>query len=442
MHTTNYQLSHIIDALRMILPMEAPADVALRHFFRDRPKLGSRERAQVAEMVYAILRRRRLLEALAPKGTPRELALLALIKLDGANMREVEPLLKRGEAEWLAKAKGVDMTSLPFAVQADLPDWIAEKLVAQYGEPETLTIAAALRESAPLDLRVNTLLASREEVLKQFEQEGVKALPTPYSPIGVRLVDKLPLQKHPLFLAGKVEVQDEGSQLLGLLLAPKRRDMVVDFCAGAGGKTLLIGALMQTQGRIYAFDVSEKRLNNLKPRLARSGLSNVQPQRIDSERDSKIKRLAGKMDRVLVDAPCSGLGTLRRNPDLKWRQTPEDLVELAAKQRAILHSAATLVKAGGRLVYGTCSLLREENEEVVEDFLANHADFFQINAQEALAKQHVQIDCGESMRLMPHHHGTDGFFAVAFERKANVAVQEASASEEEVDSLDEDAEGA
>jgi 16S rRNA (cytosine967-C5)-methyltransferase len=418
MHPNNAQLGHIIDALNLILPLRSPADVSLRHFFRDRPKLGSRDRALVAETVYTVLRRRRLLETLAPQGTPRELALLVFAKLGGANIRELEPLLKKGEAEWLASAKGTDIMSLPLSIQADLPDWIADKLVAEYGEADTLLLAQALRQSAPLDLRVNTMLANRNEVLTSLEQDGIAAVPMPYSPVGIRLQEKPALQRHPLFLDGKVEVQDEGSQLLGLLLAPKRRDMVVDFCAGAGGKTLLIGALMHSQGRVYAFDVSEKRLNNLKPRLARSGLSNIQPQRIDSERDIKIKRLAGKIDRVLVDAPCSGLGTLRRNPDLKWRQTPNDLVELTAKQRAILHAAATLVKPGGRLVYGTCSLLREENEGIVEDFLSKHPDFVRVNAQEVLAKQQINIDCGETMRLSPHRHGTDGFFAVVLDRRA------------------------
>jgi len=277
MNLNNIQFDHIVDALNIILPLRSPADVSLHYFFRDRPKLGSRDRALIAETVYMILRRRRLLETLAPQGTPRELALLALAKLGGANIRELEPLLRKGEAEWLASAKGTDISALPLAVQTDLPDWIADRLVAQYGEAETIELARALREAAPLDVRVNTMLANRDEVLKVLQQDGFAAVPTPYSPFGIRLEGKPALQHHPLFLSGKVEVQDEGSQLLGLLLSPKRREMVVDFCAGAGGKTLLIGALMHSQGRIYALDVSEKRLNNLKPRLARSGLSNVQP---------------------------------------------------------------------------------------------------------------------------------------------------------------------
>ncbi|MCM2288398.1 MAG: RsmB/NOP family class I SAM-dependent RNA methyltransferase, partial [Sulfuritalea sp.] len=218
------------------------------------------------------------------------------------------------------------------------------------------------------------------------------------------------------YLDGSIEVQDEGSQLLGFLLAPKRSEMVVDFCAGAGGKTLILGALMRSTGRLYAFDVSDKRLAKLKPRAARAGLSNVHPACLSGENDTRVKRLQGKVDRVLVDAPCSGLGTLRRNPDLKWRQSPQSVAELTAKQAAILAAAAKLLRPGGRLVYATCSILAEENEDIVNAFLAGHADFTRLSAQEVLAAQGIVIDCGEDMRLSPQKHGTDGFYAAVLER--------------------------
>jgi 16S rRNA (cytosine967-C5)-methyltransferase len=253
-------------------------------------------------------------------------------------------------------------------------------------------------------------------VLAELAAEGMEAHATPYSPFGVRLPHKPALERHPLFLQGKVEVQDEGSQLLACLLQPGRRDMVVDFCAGAGGKTLALGALMRSQGRLYAFDVSAKRLARLGPRLARSGLSNVHSQTIASENDAKVKRLAGKIDRVLVDAPCSGLGTLRRNPDLKWRQTPQAIGELQRKQSAILASAARLVKPGGRLVYATCSVLSEENEDVVAQFLAAHPQFTTLDASAIFAAQRIGLDTGRHLALTPQLHGTDGFFAVALER--------------------------
>ena len=237
----------------------------------------------------------------------------------------------------------------------------------------------------------------------------------------MRIQGKPALHKLDVFMRGDVEVQDEGSQLLALMLGAKRGEMVVDFCAGAGGKTLALGAAMRNTGRLYAFDISGHRLEALKPRLARSGLSNVHPAQLAHERDERIKRLAGKIDRVLVDAPCTGLGTLRRNPDLKWRQSPKAVLEMQAKQTAILDSAARLLKVGGRLVYATCSLLQAENEEVVATFSAAHPDFVPLPAAPALSAAHVQqaeqlVQKGH-LRLWPQVHSTDGFFASAWQRR-------------------------
>jgi 16S rRNA (cytosine967-C5)-methyltransferase len=303
------------------------------------------------------------------------------------------------------------------SIQAEFPDWIVDKLRVQHSDAEILDLGRAMQQPAPLDLRVNTLLAGRNEVLQALQAEGLDAQATPYSPVGIRLKYKPALNKHALFLSGKFEVQDEGSQLLSLLLAPKRNDMVVDFCAGAGGKTLQLGAMMNSQGRLYAWDISEKRLTNLKPRLKRSGLSNVQPQLIAHENDSKVKRLAGKIDRVLVDAPCSGLGTLRRNPDLKFRQSAQSVAELNVKQANILASAARLLKQGGRMVYATCSLLHEENQGIVQAFLAAHPDFILVPADEILHQQHIDLAMGDYLQLSPQLHNTDGFFAAVLERK-------------------------
>jgi 16S rRNA (cytosine967-C5)-methyltransferase len=224
-----------------------------------------------------------------------------------------------------------------------------------------------------------------------------------------------------MFTEGQIEVQDEGSQILAHLVAPKRGMMVADFCAGAGGKTLAMGALMRNTGRLYAFDVSEKRLHSLGQRLKRSGLSNLNAQSISSETDPKLKRLNGKFDRVLVDAPCTGLGTLRRNPDLKWRQTPQDLAELTVKQANILARASKLTKAGGRLIYSTCSLLRDENEQIAENFLAAHPDFKLLNAAEILKQQQINLDTGDYLKLLPHLHNTDGFFAAVFEKTDGIS---------------------
>jgi 16S rRNA (cytosine967-C5)-methyltransferase len=213
--------------------------------------------------------------------------------------------------------------------------------------------------------------------------------------------------------------------------------MVVDFCAGAGGKTLAIGAIMRSTGRLYAFDVSEKRLTKLKPRLARSGLSNVHPVVIAHERDAKVKRLAGKIDRVLVDAPCSGMGTLRRNPDVKWRQEASGVAELTAKQASILDGASRLVKFGGRLVYATCSLLDEENDGIAAQFLASHPDFELVPMNKVLAEQRIPLEMGDYLKMLPHKHGTDGFFAAVFERKAaDKAAKADEAADEAADADD------
>jgi 16S rRNA (cytosine967-C5)-methyltransferase len=272
-------------------------------------------------------------------------------------------------------------------------------------------------QTAPVDLRVNTFTDRREDVQKELKLLGLASQPTPYSPWGLRLDSKPALTKTDAFARGAIEVQDEGSQLLAALVEAKRGEMVADFCAGAGGKTLALGASMRSTGRLYAFDTSAHRLDALKPRLARSKLSNVHPSVIAHERDDRIKRLSGKLDRVLVDAPCSGLGTLRRNPDLKWRQSSEAVQEMQARQIAILSSAARLLKPGGRLVYATCSLLPAENEDVVAAFNAAHPGFKPLRAVEVL--QNLKIAQAETLcntdglflRLWPHRHATDGFFA-------------------------------
>jgi 16S rRNA (cytosine967-C5)-methyltransferase len=408
-------LAPAIEALGLVLEMDRPADVKLSGFFRNYPKLGSRDRAFIAEAVYGVLRHLRSLQVLAAPPTPRRLLLAWLARHGGRNLREFEALAHKDDLEWLRGLKGAKLDAESEAVRLDLPDWLHGRLRAQFGD-HLPDLMAALNSPAPLDLRVNSLKADRDDMLATLGAEGLAASATPYSPLGIRLQGKPALQKHPRFLDGGFEVQDEGSQLLGQLLAPRRGEMVCDFCAGAGGKTLLLGALMHSSGRLYAFDVSEKRLAKLKPRLARSGLSNVQGLLIAHERDTKVKRLAGKFDRVLVDAPCSGLGTLRRNPDLKWRQTPESVTELTAKQAAILAAAASLVKTGGRLVYATCSLLTEENEAIVEGFMAGHGDFRLVPVGELLAAQKIPLEMGPYLRLDPARHGTDGFFAAVLER--------------------------
>ncbi|MGQ3092182.1 MAG: RsmB/NOP family class I SAM-dependent RNA methyltransferase [Roseateles sp.] len=399
--------------------LDAPADSTVSAFFRQHKNLGQRERACLAETVYALLRERIKFQNLAQSGSGSMHRRLAMLAWRG-NAAFLRAALSPAEQHWLEQVQAIDPMSLASKMRHNMPEWLAEPLLARLGDEEFWKLATALNETAPLDLRVNALKLKRDEAQAQLKAAGIEAVPTPYSPLGLRIDGKPALHKLELFTSGGVEVQDEGSQLLALLLAPKRGEMVVDFCAGAGGKTLALGAAMRNTGRLYAFDVSGHRLNAFKPRLSRSGLSNVYPAQIAHERDERIKRLAGKIDRVLVDAPCSGLGTLRRNPDLKWRQSPQAVTELQAKQRAILASAARLVKPGGRLVYATCSLLDAENEVIAADFAAAHPGFKPLAADEALIKAQVEradelVENG-ALRLWPHRHATDGFFAVAWER--------------------------
>lgn len=411
--------------LSNLLEFNSPADVKLSEFFRNNRDLGTKERAFVAESVYGVLRRLRFLSAVTANDDndpddARKLVLAWMLRIQGMSIQKIEPMLNEQQIEWAHTIKAKSTENFPLAVQADVRDWLWDKLVAQYGEKEALTIARSMHEQATLDLRVNTIKGTRDEVMAKFIAENTSGeaniTKTPYSPIGLRMPLRLNIGRHVLFTEGKIEVQDEGSQLLAHLVAPKRGMMVADFCAGAGGKTLAMGALMRNTGRLYAFDVSEKRLHSLGQRLKRSGLSNLNAQSISSENDPKLKRLNGKFDRVLVDAPCTGLGTLRRNPDLKWRQTPQDLAELTVKQANILARAAKLTKTGGRLIYSTCSLLSDENEQIAENFLASHPDFKLLNAAEILSQQQINLDTGNYLKLLPHLHHTDGFFAAVFEK--------------------------
>ncbi len=410
------RLADAAHALSRVLAFTYPADAVLSRYFRERHVLGPQDRAFVAETVFGVLRRKMLLDHIAPQADARQLVLLWLTRIGGYSSRDIGALCSTEEKAWLNATRAQPAAEHPLSVEADLPQWVVDRLLAAHDADFIRALGRALQEPAPLDLRVNILRGNRDAVLTTLNKGGIPAAATPWSPIGIRLKDKPSISRHPLFTGGTIEVQDEGSQLLGYLLAPRRSDLVVDFCAGAGGKTLMLGAMMNSQGRLYAFDVSQKRLDRLKPRLKRSGLSNVHPLVIAHENDTKVKRLAGKIDRVLVDAPCSGLGTLRRNPDLKFRQSPQSVAELVVKQAAILKSAARLVKPGGRLVYATCSLLAEENRDIVAAFLAAHPEFRALDCGELLRRQDIQVECGEYLQLWPQLHNTDGFFAATMER--------------------------
>ncbi len=405
-----------------VLKLDAPADSIVSYFFRSHKELGQRERHALAETAYAVLRQRLLWANMAQSGHGHMERRLAILAWQG-EPHVLKKAMTADEAAWLTRTQAVDRSAMPDKLRHNLPDWLSNSLRAQLSDEEFWQLVETFSAGAPLDLRVNAIKSKREAVVEALAASNIQAELTPYSPVGLRIQGKPALQKLPLYIGGEVEVQDEGSQLLALLTGAKRGEMVVDFCAGAGGKTLALGAMMRNTGRLYAFDISGHRLENLKPRLARSGLSNVYATQIAHENDERIKRLRGKIDRVLVDAPCSGLGTLRRNPDLKWRQSPKAVDELQVKQTAILNSAARLLKPGGRLVYATCSLMPAENEVIANAFSESHPEFVQLDAREILEK--MGVDQAESLvtpaghlRLWPHRHATDGFYAVAWERKA------------------------
>jgi 16S rRNA (cytosine967-C5)-methyltransferase len=406
------------ELVKLTLRFEHPSDAVVSHYFRDNRSLGPRERATLAETVYTVLRKKLLFDHLSPSGSGPKERRMAILGFHGPR-DFLRSALTEQEKNWLDQCDAINPADLLERHRHNLPEWLVQPLKNQLGE-EFWPLVESLNQPAPLDLRVNTLTDKRADVQKELKLAGISAQPTPYSPWGLRLDTKPALTKLDAFARGAIEVQDEGSQLLALLLDAKRGEMVVDFCAGAGGKTLAIGASMRNTGRLYAFDTSAHRLDAIKPRLARSKLSNVHPAAIAHERDERVKRLSGKIDRVIVDAPCSGLGTLRRNPDLKWRQSPQSVQEMTVKQAAILQSAARLLKPGARLVYATCSLLPQENEDIAQAFSLANKDFSPLPAAEILANLKIEgaatlcsggEDGGTFLRLWPHRHRTDGFFA-------------------------------
>jgi 16S rRNA (cytosine967-C5)-methyltransferase len=417
---TSLIVDSLSQALASVLLFDSPADVLMSRYFRSNPNLGSRDRSLVAEAIFFALRHYAtlgwVLQPAQAARAPRLAALVTLALQHGFDALEERAL--RGDASAVKRALAIDLGRAPVSVRAELPHWLFLEFQRLY--PDSAALIETLTEPAPLDLRVNAIKATRDAVLAEFADYGIEGQATKYSPDGIRLAGKPALTQWAAFREGRIEVQDEGSQLIARLVAPRRGEMVIDFCAGAGGKTLAMGALMRSSGRLYAFDVNARRLEGMTPRLKRSGLSNVHPVAIRSETDIRVKRLAGKCDRVLVDAPCSGSGTLRRNPDLKWRFDQPELSRVNKLQRTLLAAAARMVKPGGRIVYSTCSLLAIENQEVVEEFVAAHPEFHLLPAAGLLATQSIRIDHADRFApyfvMLPHLHGTDGFFGAVLER--------------------------
>ncbi|MBV9198532.1 MAG: RsmB/NOP family class I SAM-dependent RNA methyltransferase [Alphaproteobacteria bacterium] len=432
--TPGAQVAAAIDILTAIETGDRPADDVAADYFRRRRYIGAKDRAHVAGHVYAVLRHRASLDWWIGKHAvevdPRTRVLAGLELIEGWRPDAIEACcdgdrfrpkrLTRGEERLLHSLAGHTLRhpEMPRAVADDLPEWLVPYLERVFGKGLEREMAA-LNGPAPTDLRVNLLKTDREAARRMLAAEGIAAEPTPLSPLGLRLHRRVPLGTLAAFEQGFVEVQDESSQLAARLADARPGMRVVDFCAGAGGKTLALAAGMANRGKLVACEVSQYRLDRAARRLRRAGVTNVERRALSGERDKWVKRHAGSFDRVFVDVPCLGTGTWRRNPDAKWRMRPEDLAELVERQQQILRSAARLVRPGGRLIYATCSLLREEDEAQAEAFLAAEPGFSLLPVARVWAATIGGASPGgeQYLRLTPALHGTDGFFVAIFERR-------------------------
>ncbi|MCB1651325.1 MAG: RsmB/NOP family class I SAM-dependent RNA methyltransferase [Alphaproteobacteria bacterium] len=410
-----------IDILQSLENARVPMDSRIGDYMRVRRYIGSKDRAEIAERAYAIMRHNaRLGWWLAKTGiedTPRGRVLCWLALGEGADKKRIKDLfdgskyapeaLSEQELKQFGHLSGraMDHPDMPESVAVECPALYEDKLRAYFGA-DFATEMEALLEPASLDLRVNTFLAPKDKVIKFLEADNVKVSETPYSPWGLRCENKAYLSRTKAFSKGWIEIQDEGSQLIAHMCDAKPGMQVLDYCAGAGGKTLALGAAMERKGRIVAMDLDEKRLMKGRARYKKAGLADIIEVRcLEDEKNRKwIKRQKGKFDLVLTDVPCTGTGTWRRNPDMRWRVYGPSLEELTGIQAEILDKVAPLVKPGGRLVYATCSLLPDENEDQIEAFLARHDDF------KVQALDDARGLGSPYMRLTPHRHGTDGFF--------------------------------
>lgn len=433
------RLAAAIEVLEAVAATDRPADRVLDRYLKDRRYIGGSDRGAIAQRVWGVLRRRARLDwwiKKAGKGLQRDargrvladVALTDNIDVAGIAMlfdgsRHAPPGLGRDESDALRRlvGHGLDDPGMPPAVRAECPNWLWPRMEAVFGG-EVEAAVRALGAEASFDLRVNPLAgADRAAVIAELATASVPAEPTSLSPVGLRLDRRRPVDQMPAFRDGRIEVQDEGSQLAALLVGAAPGNLVVDYCAGAGGKSLALAADMANKGRLILYDVSKARLDRAAVRLRRAGVNNAERRQL-ADGDKSVKRLAGKADRVLVDAPCTGTGTWRRNPDAKWRYDTEALAEITASQRQILERAAAMVKPGGRLVYVTCSVLTDENEAIVDGFLAETTAFRAVPVADVWAETVTARGgpaCpadGPYLRLSTHRHGTDGFFVAVLER--------------------------
>ena len=427
--TPSARIAAAIELLEQVLAGSRPADAVANDFFRTRRFIGSSDRRVVSDRVWQVLRAfRRLSWRLEQAGGEPDARMLVagLLAAEGASLEELREVFsgarfapaqlstQQGRVLARLQAQPQEDPAMPEPVRLEVPDWVLPRLRDRFG-PALDAELPALNGAAPLDLRVNLLKGSRQQAQAALAAEGLQSEQTALSPWGLRLGSRRPVTTGASFQSGLVEIQDEGSQLIALLMDARPGMRVADWCAGAGGKTLALAMTMENRGQLMACDVSEPRLEGAVRRLRRAGVHNVE-RHLFTPGDKWAKRRAKSFDRVLVDAPCTGTGTWRRNPDARLRLTEADLLELLPKQAAILDAAQGVVRIGGRLVYATCSLLQQENEDQVTSFLTRHPGFRLVPLAQAWNLESAPPVEGVCLALSPSRHGTDGFFAAVLER--------------------------
>lgn len=428
--TPGARLSAVIELYDEILVAPKPADQVLFQYFRARKFIGSGDRRFVTETIYTLLRHYARLNWWAKKlGTKEDGRAITWLWLCLATQHDTNEIfdlfdgtgygpesLSRFERDTIREINGSNLAhpEMPEWARLECPEWAYNSLKKVYGD-NIATELEAMQEEAPLDMRINTLKSDRDTVLKQLRRDEFIVTPTHYSPIGVRVQGRPAFSMHPLYQKGAIEVQDEGSQLLSLLCGVKPGEWVVDFCAGAGGKTLALAAQMENKGRIWACDIEQNRLENSRKRLRRAGVHCVEMKLLDDEEDDWVRKHKGKADCVLIDAPCSGVGTWRRNPFMRWQSIGPSVKTLLPIQQNILRSASRLVKPGGRLVYATCSMMPEENQKQVDAFLEENKNFKPMILEKLGQVPELDLS-GSSLQLTPGQHNTDGFFISVMQR--------------------------
>ena len=437
-------LGHASELLQLVRSSEKPADSVIDVFFRSRKYLGSHDRRFIAETTYGTLRHLRKSESVLKRGLgssavdmiPEDGFLLLIVayllvveQRTPIKPEDLQPIVRSSTLKprlasiLQALSNSSDCQPAGFVEKIgeeySYPDWMVQRLLDQYGPEETERLCETLNGQAPLSLRVNTLKSSVEDCQEELKRVGVETERTRLSPFGLRVPKRINIFQIQAFRDGLFEVQDEGSQLLPFLIDPKPTAKVLDACAGAGGKTLELAAIMKNRGEIVAADVHSFRLEQLRKRAQRAGVSNVRIRQVQDITDL-AEQYTGYFDFVLIDAPCSGIGTLRRNPGMKWMVTEETIQEVSEKQKHILEASVPLVKPGGIVAYATCTLFREENEDVVESFLRAHPEFLPDDPPLDRSKfDFSPYRVGKYIKLSPHRDGTDGFFIAVMRKQGH-----------------------